>query len=73
MTPPENAAASAANDPADLVRVLDADGVFAPTPAAEPYLDQIDAIDDLTLEGSPEQIQKTLVDMYKAEYAREWL
>ncbi len=30
------------------------------------------AKDDLTLEGSPEQIQKTLVDMYKAEYAREW-
>jgi type VI secretion system protein ImpL len=28
--------------------------------------------DDLTLEGSPEQIQKTLVDMYKAEYAKEW-
>lgn len=51
MTPPENAAASAANDPADLVRVLDADGVFAPTPAAEPYLDLIDALDDLTLEG----------------------
>lgn len=30
------------------------------------------AKDDLTLEGSPEQIQKTLVDMYKAEYAKEW-
>lgn len=30
------------------------------------------AKDDLTLEGSPEQIQKTLVDMYKADYAREW-
>jgi len=29
--------------------------------------------DDLTLEGSPEQIQKALIDMYKAEYAREWL
>lgn len=28
--------------------------------------------DDLTLEGSPEQIQKTLVDMYKREYADEW-
>jgi type VI secretion system protein ImpL len=28
--------------------------------------------DDLTLEGSPEQIQKALVEMYKAEYAREW-
>jgi type VI secretion system protein ImpL len=31
-----------------------------------------EAKDDLTLEGSPEQIQKTLVDMYKAEYAKEW-
>lgn len=30
------------------------------------------ASDDLTLEGSPEQIRKTLVGMYKAEYAREW-
>jgi type VI secretion system protein ImpL len=29
--------------------------------------------DDLTLEGSPEQIQKSLVDLYKAEYAKEWL
>ncbi|MFK3737276.1 type VI secretion system membrane subunit TssM [Massilia sp. TN1-12] len=28
--------------------------------------------DDLTLEGSPEQIQKSLVDLYKNEYAREW-
>lgn len=28
--------------------------------------------DDLTLEGSPEQIQKTLTAMYKAEYIREW-
>jgi type VI secretion system protein ImpL len=28
--------------------------------------------DDLTLEGSPEQIQKTLVEMYKNEYAKEW-
>jgi type VI secretion system protein ImpL len=28
--------------------------------------------DDLTLEGSPEQIQKALIDMYKAEYAKEW-
>ncbi|MFL6675071.1 MAG: type VI secretion system membrane subunit TssM [Massilia sp.] len=31
------------------------------------------AKDDLTLEGSPEQIQKTLVDMYKADYTREWM
>ena len=28
--------------------------------------------DDLTLEGSPEQIQKSLTDMYKADYAKEW-
>lgn len=28
--------------------------------------------DDLTLEGSPEQIEKNLVAMYKADYAREW-
>jgi len=30
------------------------------------------AKDDLTLEGSPEQIQKTLVDLYKTDYAKEW-
>lgn len=30
------------------------------------------AKDDLTLEGSPEQIQKALVDLYKADYAKEW-
>lgn len=28
--------------------------------------------DDLSLEGSPEQIQKSLVAMYKKEYAEEW-
>jgi type VI secretion system protein ImpL len=28
--------------------------------------------DDLTLEGSPEQIRKTLATMYKLEYAKEW-
>ncbi len=28
--------------------------------------------DDLTLEGSPEQIQKSLTDLYKAEYSKEW-
>ena len=28
--------------------------------------------DDLTLEGSPEQIQKTLTEMYKSDYIREW-
>jgi type VI secretion system protein ImpL len=30
------------------------------------------AQDDLTLEGSPEQIQKALVGMYKTEYAMHW-
>jgi len=30
------------------------------------------ASDDLTLDGSPEQIQKALTQMYKTEYAREW-
>jgi type VI secretion system protein ImpL len=28
--------------------------------------------DDLTLEGSPEQIQKSLVGLYKNDYAKEW-
>jgi len=27
---------------------------------------------DLTLEGSPEQVQKALTDSYKAEYSKEW-
>ncbi|WP_020655562.1 type VI secretion system membrane subunit TssM [Massilia niastensis] len=31
------------------------------------------ARDDLTLEGSPEQIQKALIDLYKADYAKEWM
>lgn len=30
------------------------------------------ARDDLSLEGSPEQIQKALAEMYKTEYVREW-
>jgi type VI secretion system protein ImpL len=30
------------------------------------------ARDDLTLEGSPEQIQKALTQLYKTEYVREW-
>ncbi|MFP5390530.1 MAG: type VI secretion system membrane subunit TssM, partial [Gammaproteobacteria bacterium] len=30
------------------------------------------AKDDLTLEGSPEQIQKSLVELYKNDYAKEW-
>ncbi|OWT69110.1 MULTISPECIES: type VI secretion system membrane subunit TssM [unclassified Achromobacter] len=32
----------------------------------------VNARDDLTLEGSPEQIQKSLDTMYKTEYAEEW-
>ncbi len=28
--------------------------------------------DDLTLVGSPDQIRKTLTEMYKSEYVREW-
>jgi len=30
------------------------------------------AADDLTLEGSPEQIQKALLELYKNEYAQQW-
>jgi type VI secretion system protein ImpL len=30
------------------------------------------ARDDLTLEGSPEQVQKALTQLYKTEYVREW-
>ena len=30
------------------------------------------ARDDLTLEGSPEQIQKQLTELYKTEYVRQW-
>jgi type VI secretion system protein ImpL len=33
---------------------------------------QTSSKDDLTLEGSPEQIQKALVTQYKTEYAQEW-
>lgn len=40
---------TADSDPA-LVRVLAADGSFAPTPAAEPYLDAVAAIGDTELE-----------------------
>jgi pyruvate dehydrogenase E1 component alpha subunit len=36
---------------ARLVRLLAADGTLAPTPAAEPYLDLIDALPDADLEG----------------------
>jgi type VI secretion system protein ImpL len=33
---------------------------------------KVAARDDLTLEGSPEQIRKALTDLYKAEYVTEW-
>lgn len=33
---------------------------------------KISARDDLTLEGSPEQIRKQLTELYKTEYVREW-
>ena len=33
---------------------------------------QTSSKDDLTLEGSPEQIQKTLTAMYKRDFAEEW-
>ncbi|GAA1922068.1 thiamine pyrophosphate-dependent enzyme [Microbacterium aoyamense] len=51
MTTPETL--SAAPSPAEesgLVRILDADGRFAPTPAAEPYLALIDGLADAELE-----------------------
>jgi 2-oxoisovalerate dehydrogenase E1 component alpha subunit len=38
-------------DAPELVRVLAADGTVQPTPAAEPYLDLIDALTDAELEG----------------------
>ena len=33
---------------------------------------KIAASDDLTLEGSPEQIRKNLTELYKTEYVDEW-
>jgi type VI secretion system protein ImpL len=40
---------------------------------SEDWVLKISAKDDLTLDGSPEQIQKALVTQYKTEYAKEWL
>jgi len=37
-------------DEPDLVRILDADGTFAPSPAAEPYLDLVEKLADTDLE-----------------------
>ena len=33
---------------------------------------KVAARDDLTLEGSPEQIRKALTELYKSEYVKEW-
>ena len=41
----------ATGDAPELVRVLAADGSFAPTPAAEPYLQIVDSLADAELEG----------------------
>ncbi len=53
MTPPEESvttdAAALADDPA-TVRFLEADGTFAPTAAAEPYREAVDALSDTDLE-----------------------
>lgn len=60
MTLPTHAASDAASaapsdagsgDAPELVRVLAADGSLAPTPAAERYLDLIEALTDAELEG----------------------
>lgn len=40
---------------------------------SEDWVLKTSAQDDLTLDGSPEQIQKALVLQYKTEYAKEWL
>ena len=51
MTPPDTVPHDAVTpDDPHLVRVLAADGTFAPTPAAEPYLAAIAALDDTLLE-----------------------
>ncbi len=49
MTPADTTNLVPADGP-DLVRVLAADGSFAPTPAAEPYLDLIAGLGDADLE-----------------------
>lgn len=54
MTPPQDSVTSDATVPAaspDPVRFLQADGTFAPTPAAERYAPLVDALGDDELEG----------------------
>lgn len=54
MTPPQDSVTSDATVPAaspDPVRFLQADGTFAPTPAAERYAPLVDALGDTELEG----------------------
>jgi pyruvate dehydrogenase E1 component alpha subunit len=51
VTPPDTVTHDAlTSDDPHLVRVIAADGSFAPTPAAEPYLDAIAALSDAELE-----------------------
>ncbi|MDQ1129838.1 thiamine pyrophosphate-dependent dehydrogenase E1 component subunit alpha [Microbacterium sp. SORGH_AS_0888] len=49
MTPDDASPLVPVDDP-DVVRVLAADGSFAPSPAAEPYLSEIEALSDSDLE-----------------------
>jgi len=54
VTPPQDSVTSDATVPAaspDPVRFLQADGTFAPTPAAERYAPLVDALGDTELEG----------------------
>ncbi len=39
---------------------------------AEDWVLRLASRDDLTLEGSPEQVERALVQLYKTEYAAEW-
>lgn len=53
MTTPDQAMTTPAvlPDDAATVRFLDPDGSFAPSPAAQPYLELVDALSDADLEG----------------------
>ncbi|MCP1117287.1 type VI secretion system membrane subunit TssM [Robbsia andropogonis] len=55
----------------DYVQPAIRDAATKELQAKDWVLDSTDS-NDLTLDGSPEQIQKALVGMYKAEYARQW-
>jgi type VI secretion system protein ImpL len=55
----------------DYVQPAIRDAATKELQAKDWVLDSTDS-NDLTLDGSPEQIQKALVGMYKAEYAAQW-